>query len=115
MGPPKHYTHVLYTSSLRQIAITKSGRRQILPPQPHIEDEIDTTEYQVERFGAQSPWQQTQICGLLEHRDPLMTTTTTSSDGVMDYHVFIPIPIFLPLHLLLLPRHLLKHRYCISL
>ena len=37
------------------------------------------------------------------------------SSVVMDYHVFIPIPIFLPLHLLLLPRHLLKHRYCISL
>ena len=35
--------------------------------------------------------------------------------SVMDYHVFIPIPIFLPLHLLLSPRHLLKHRYCISL
>ena len=31
-----------------------SGRRQILPPPPHVEDEMeqDTTEYQVERFSA---------------------------------------------------------------
>ena len=42
-------------------------------------------------------------------------SSSTSASTVMDYHVFIPIPIFLPLHLLLLPRHLLKHRYCISL
>ena len=33
-----------------------SGCRQILPPPPHVEDEMeqDATEYQVERFGAQS-------------------------------------------------------------
>ena len=39
-----------------------SGRRQILRPLPHVEDEMeqDPTEYQVKRIGAQSPWQQTQ-------------------------------------------------------
>ena len=61
-----------------------SGRKQILPPQPHVEDEMDTTEYQVERFGAQSPWQPTQVSGLLEHRDPPATTTTTSTDSNPD-------------------------------
>ena len=63
-----------------------SGRRQILPPPPHVEDEMeqDTTEYQVERFGAQSPWQPTQLSGLLEHRDPATTTTTTSTDSNPD-------------------------------
>ena len=61
-----------------------SGRKQILPPQPHVEDEMDTTEYQVERFGAQSPWQPTQLPGLLEHRDPPATTTTTSTDSNPD-------------------------------
>ena len=60
-----------------------SGRRQILPPPPHVEDEMeqDTTEYQVERFVAQSPWQPTQLTGLLEHRDPRATMTTTSTDS----------------------------------
>ena len=63
-----------------------SGRRQILPPPPHVEDnmEQDTTEYQVERFGAQCPWQPTQLPGLLEHRDPPATTTTTSTDSNPD-------------------------------
>ena len=62
------------------------GRRQILPPPPHVEDEMeqDTTEYQVEHFGAQSPWQPTQLSGLLEHRDPPVTTTTTSTDSNPD-------------------------------
>ena len=60
------------------------GRKQILPPQPHAEDEMDTTEYQVERFGAQSPWQHTQVSGLLEHRDPPTTTTITSTDSNLD-------------------------------
>ena len=34
-----------------------SGRRQILYTPPHVADEMenDTTAYQVERFGAQSP------------------------------------------------------------
>ena len=42
-----------------------AGRRQILPPPPHVGDEMkqDTTEYQVERFGAHSPWQATQVPG----------------------------------------------------
>ena len=61
-----------------------SGRKQILPPQPHVEDEMDTTEYQVERFGAQSPWQPTQLPGLLEHRDPPATTTTISTNSNSD-------------------------------
>ena len=63
-----------------------SGRSQILPPPPHVDDgmEDDTTEYQVERFGAQSPWQPTQLSGLLEHRDPSATTTTTSTDSNPD-------------------------------
>ena len=46
--------------------------------------EEDTTEYQVERFRAQSPWQSTQLPGLLEHRDPPATTTTTSTDSNLD-------------------------------
>ena len=58
--------------------------QQILPLQPHVEDEMDTTEYQVEPFGAQSPWQPTQLSGLLEHRDPPATTTTTSTDSNPD-------------------------------
>ena len=59
-----------------------SGRRQILPPPPHVQDEMerDTTQYKVERFDAQSPWQPTQLPGLLEHRDLPATTTTTSTD-----------------------------------
>ena len=63
-----------------------SGRRQILPPPPHVADEMEqeTTEYQVERFGAQSPWQPTQLPGLLEHRDPPVTTTTTSTNSNPD-------------------------------
>ena len=63
-----------------------SGRRQILPPPPHVEDEMerDTHEYQVERFGAQSPWQPMQLPGLLEHRDPPATTTTTSTNSKPD-------------------------------
>ena len=62
------------------------GRRQILPSPPHVEDEMeqDTSEYQVERFGAQSTWQPTQLPGLLEHRDPPTTTTTTSTDSNPD-------------------------------
>ena len=63
-----------------------SVRRQILPPPPHVEYEIeqDTTEFQVERFGAQSPWQPTQLSGLLEHRDPPVTTTNTSTHSNPD-------------------------------
>ena len=63
-----------------------AGRRQILPPPPHDEDEMeqDTSEYHVERFGAQSPWQPTQLSGLLEYRDPPTTTTTTSTDSNPD-------------------------------
>ena len=60
------------------------GQRQILPPQPYGEDEMDTTEYQVEPFVAQSPWQPTKLVGLLEHRDPPVTTTTTSTDSNSD-------------------------------
>ena len=56
-----------------------SGRMQILSPEPHVVDEMDTTEFQVERFGAQSPWQ--QFSGLLEHRNPPATTTTKSADS----------------------------------
>ena len=63
-----------------------SGRRQILPTVPHIEDEMeqDTTGYPVERFGVRSPWQPTQISGSLEHRDPPVTTTTTYTDSNHD-------------------------------
>ena len=61
-----------------------SGHNQILPPQPRVEVEMHTTDYEVERFGAQSPWPQTQISGLLEHRNPPMTTTTTSTDSNSD-------------------------------
>ena len=46
--------------------------------------EEDTTESQVERFRAQSPWQPTQLPALLEQRDPPATTTTTSTDGNPD-------------------------------
>ena len=46
--------------------------------------EQDTTGYQVARYGAQSPWQPTQLSGLLEHRDPLVTSTTTSTDSNPD-------------------------------
>ena len=45
---------------------------------------MDTTKYQVQRFGAQSPWPPTQISGLLEHKDPPRTTTTTSTDSNLD-------------------------------
>ena len=58
-----------------------SGQKQILPPQPHDVDEMDTTEYQVERYAAQISWQQTQTSGPLEYRDPPTTTTTTSTDS----------------------------------
>ena len=63
-----------------------SGRRQILHRPPHNEDEMeqDTTEYQVKRFGTQSPWQPTQLSVLLEHRDPPTTTTTISTDSNSD-------------------------------
>ena len=83
LGPPCHYTASLYSFSLPHITITMSGRRQILPPLPHVEDEMeqDTTEYQVERFRVQSPWQPTQLPGLPEHRDPPATTTSTSTDS----------------------------------
>ena len=54
------------------------------PPSTPFEDEMDPTEHQVERFVAQSPWQQTQISGLLEHRDPPTPTTTTSTDSNPD-------------------------------
>ena len=64
-----------------------SGRRQILPPQTHVEDGMDATAYQVEPYGAQSPWQHTQIRSLLKHRDPPTTTTTTSTDS--DLHTVI--------------------------
>ena len=45
---------------------------------------METTEYQVERFGTQSPCQPTQISGLLEHRDPPSTTTTITTDSNSD-------------------------------
>ena len=63
-----------------------SGRRQILPPLPHVEDQMeqDATEYQVVCCGAQSPWQPTQVSGLLEHRDPPATTPTISTDSNPD-------------------------------
>ena len=63
-----------------------SGRIQILPRPHHIADEMeqDTTVYQVERFGAQSLWQPTQLSGLLEHRAAPTTTTTTSTDSNPD-------------------------------
>ena len=63
-----------------------SGRRQILPPSPHIEDEMEqyTTECQVEHFGPQSSWQPTQLSGLMENRDSPATTTTTSTDSNLD-------------------------------
>ena len=61
-----------------------SAQSQLLPTQPHVEDETDTTEYQVECFGAQSPWQPTQLSGLLEHRDPPASTSTTSTDSNPD-------------------------------
>ena len=61
-----------------------SGRRQILHPRPHFEAEMDTTEYQGERFGTQSLWQPTQISGLIGHRDPRTTPTTTSTDSDPD-------------------------------
>ena len=40
---------------------------------------MDTTEFQVERFGVQRPWQ--QFSCLLEHRNPPAATTITSSDS----------------------------------
>ena len=58
-----------------------SGQPQILRREPHVEDEMDTTAYQVVRFVAHTPWQPTQISGLLEHEDPPTTTTTTSTDN----------------------------------
>ena len=63
-----------------------SGGRQILPPPPHFEDDMeqDTNDHQVERFGAQSAWQPTQLAGLREHRDSPATTTTTSTDSNPD-------------------------------
>ena len=63
-----------------------SGPRQILSPPPHVAEEIeqDTTEYQVERFGTQSPWQPTQLPELLQHRDPPATTTTIFRDSNPD-------------------------------
>ena len=64
--------------------ITMSERRQIVHLQPHVEDEMDTTEYPIEGFRARSPSQPTQLSGLLEHRDSSTTTTTTSSDRNSD-------------------------------
>ena len=63
-----------------------AGRRQILPPPPHDEDEMeqDTTEYQVERFHGQSSWQPTQLPSLLENRDPPATTSTTFTNSNPD-------------------------------
>ena len=61
-----------------------SGRRQSLAPQPHVEVEMDTTEYQVEPFGAQTPCQPIQISGQLEDRDPHTTTTITSTTSKAD-------------------------------
>ena len=63
-----------------------SSRRQILSPPLHVEDEmeLDASEYQVKRFGAQSLWQPMQLPGLQEHRDPPATTTTTSTDSTAD-------------------------------
>ena len=86
IGRPSHYTASLYTFFSPPYSSTVSGRRHILPPPLQVEDEMeqDTTEYQVERFGAQSSWQPTQLSGLLEHRDPPMTTTTTSTDSNPD-------------------------------
>ena len=46
--------------------------------------EQHSTEYQVERFSGHSPWQPTQLPGLLEHRDPPATTTSRSSDSNPD-------------------------------
>ena len=62
------------------------GRGQILPSLPPVEDDMeqDTTEYQVERFGAQSPSQPTPLSGLQELRDPRGSTTTTSTDSNPD-------------------------------
>ena len=51
IGPTYHYTPSLYTF-YPTIYTTMSGRKQILPPPPHVEDEMDTTEHQVECFGA---------------------------------------------------------------
>ena len=45
---------------------------------------MDTTEYQVERFGTQRPYQPTQISRLLVRRDQPTTTTTTSTDSNPD-------------------------------
>ena len=94
-SPPKHYTASLYTFSLRHITITMSGRRQILPPLPHVEDEMeqDTTEYQVERFSAQSPWQPTQLPWLLEHtvlselRPLLRPSQPACKNNLLDYRL----------------------------
>ena len=58
----------------------------MLPPAPHVADEMeqDTTEYQVKRFGTQSPCQPPHLPSLLEHRDPPVTTPTTSTDSKPD-------------------------------
>ena len=61
-----------------------SERRQISPPLPDVEDEMASTEYQVDRFGAHSTWQPTQLSGLLQHRDLPTTTTSTSTDSNPD-------------------------------
>ena len=68
------------------MTVRMSDRRQILPPPPHVEDEMqqDTTEYQVERFRAQSPWQSTLLPGLVEHRDPPATTTIRCTESNLD-------------------------------
>ena len=62
---------------------TMSGRTQIHCPPPHVEDEMeqDTTQDQLELFVVHCLWQQTQMSGLLEHRNPPTTTTTTSTQS----------------------------------
>ena len=44
----------------------------------------DSTVYQVERFVVQSPWQPTQLSGVLNHGDPPATTTTMYTDSNPD-------------------------------
>ena len=63
-----------------------SGRRQILRPPLYVAGKMEqnTTEYHVERFDVQNPWQPTQLSGLLEHRDPPLTTITTSTNSNPD-------------------------------
>ena len=79
---PEPHTASLY--SINSASCPNYVCTKAVPPSPSNvvgEMEQDTMEYQVESFLLHSPYQPTQLAGLLEHRDPRTTTTTTSSDS----------------------------------